>query len=163
MDTTNPDPPADAVRVLQPGGVFGATTLPEQEVNAFWFGDMRSAFASFPFDAPFPDKMPVQMHGSGRWYDQAWLETHLPTLGLSDVCVTLIPGTYRVSGADEFLSYFAMMVPFLTKAFWSEETCAAHGIDEVTELVRKHLVDKYKGQGWDLDWDMLYMTGRADK
>lgn len=153
----------DAIRVLIPGGVFGATTFPQHKENRFWFADMRTAFAAMPFDAPFPEVMPVQLHSSGHWYDKTWLETHLPSLGLKNVKVTEQSGSYQLNSAEEYMNFFSMMLPFLLKTYWSEEQRAMHDLEEVTGLIHKHLVDKYNGQGWEIRWDVLYMTGLADK
>ena len=153
----------DAIRVLKPGGVFGATTFPQQKEPKFWFADMKTAFSAMPFDAPFPETMPVQMHSSGRWYDPAWIEQHLPELGLEDVKVAVISDSYHVESADEFMDFFALMLPFMLNSYWSEEQRAAHDVGEVKSLIHKHLVEKYDAKGWYVSWDVIYMTGRVCK
>lgn len=161
-----PDPDAavkEAIRVLKPGGVFGATTVPMHKENRFWFADVQTAFAGMPFDAPFPATMPMQMHTSGTWYEPSWVASHLQRLGLRDVRVAVQSDSYFVRSADEFIDMFGMMLGYLMTMFWSEAQVAAHSVDEVKELVRAHLVEKYNGQGWELKWDILYMTGRVDK
>ncbi|KGQ06508.1 Ubiquinone/menaquinone biosynthesis methyltransfera se ubiE [Beauveria bassiana D1-5] len=162
-----PDPDAavkEAIRVLQPGGIFGATTIPpHNQNNKFWFADVETAFAAMPFDAPYPSPMPTQMHASGAWYDAAWVATHLQALGLRDVRVAVQRDAYYIKDADEFLDMFGMMLGFVMKMFWSEAQRAAHPVEEVRELLREHLVEKYGGKGWEVKWDVLYMTGRADK
>ncbi|OAA58343.1 UbiE/COQ5 methyltransferase [Cordyceps fumosorosea ARSEF 2679] len=161
-----PDPDAavkEAIRVLKPGGVFGATTFPTHKENKFWFADVQTAFAAMPFDAPFPETMPMQMHDSGRWYEPSWVATHLAGLGLRDVNVAVQSDSYYIESADQFIEMFGMMLGYVTKMFWSEEQVAARPPEEVRELVRGHLVDKYEGGGWEVKWDVLYMTGRADK
>ncbi|KAM3513326.1 hypothetical protein MY11210_003010 [Beauveria gryllotalpidicola] len=136
-----PDPDAavkEAIRVLEPGGVFGATTFPphKEHNNKFWFADVETAFAAMPFDAPYPSAPRA--------------------LGLRDVRVAVQGDAYYIrGGADEFLDMFGMMLP--------EAQVAAHPADEVKELLREHLVEKYAGKGWEVKWDVLYMTGRADK
>ncbi|OAA76533.1 UbiE/COQ5 methyltransferase [Akanthomyces lecanii RCEF 1005] len=160
----NPDAAVkEAIRVLKPGGVFGATTFPTHTENKFWFADVKTAFDAMPFDAPLPDKMPMQMHDSGTWYEPAWVATHLESLGLKDVKVNVQGDSYYIRSADEFIDMFGMMLGFVTKMFWSEEQLAAHSADEVKALVHKHLVEKHKGQGWEVKWDVIYMTGRVDK
>lgn len=154
---------AEAIRVLKPGGVFGATTFPTHKENKFWFADVQTAFSAMPFDAPFPDAMPVQMHESGTWYEPAWVATHLRSLGLQDVQVAVHSDSYYISGADEFVDMFGMMLGALTGMFWSEEQVAAHPAEEIKTLMHKHLVEKYNGHGWEVKWDVLYMTGRVGK
>ncbi|KAM3550960.1 hypothetical protein ARSEF4850_008095 [Beauveria asiatica] len=163
-----PDPDAavkEAIRVLQPGGIFGATTFPahKENSNKFWFADVETAFAAMPFDAPYPSPMPMQMHASGAWYDAAWVAAHLRALGLRDVGVAVQGGAYYVRDADDFLDMFGMMLGFVINMSWSEAQVAAHPVDEVRERLREHLVEKYRGEGWEVKWDVLYMTGRVDK
>ncbi|KAF4423676.1 hypothetical protein F53441_14264, partial [Fusarium austroafricanum] len=84
-----PDPKAvlaDSKRILKSGGIFGATTFHKD--NTFWLPDMKSAFDSFPFDAPFPE-MKMQMHDQGNWIDPAWVEENLKKEGFQDVQVTV--------------------------------------------------------------------------
>ncbi|KAJ3493084.1 hypothetical protein NLG97_g4969 [Lecanicillium saksenae] len=160
----NPDAAVkEAMRVLQPGGVFGATTFPEHKENKFWFADVQSAFAAMPFEAPYPDQMPMQMHKSGTWYDPDWVEKHLQELGLKDVKVTVETDSYYIDSADAFLDHFGMMLGFVIKMLWTEEQQAAHPVEEVKELLHKHLVEKYNGGGWEVKWDIIYMTGRVEK
>lgn len=151
------------MRVLKPGGIFGATTFPEHKANRFWLGEMQDAFAAFPFDAPYPEKMPMQMHDSGHWYDPVWVGAHLQELGLKDVEAAVQADSYYVKSADEFLDSFGMMIEYMMKWYWSEEQRAAHPLEEVKDLLHKHLVKKYNGEGWEIKWDVIYMTGRVEK
>ena len=122
---------------------------------------MRSAFASLPFDAPLRP-IPMQMHDQGHWDDAAWIEPHLRSLGLRDVEVHERPGTYFLEGgADEFLTVFGGMMRWMMSSNWDEETREAHPVEEVTELVREHLKEKYGGNGWSVTWTTITMTGRV--
>ncbi|POR37453.1 Uncharacterized protein TPAR_02352 [Tolypocladium paradoxum] len=154
---------ADVRRMLKPGGVFGATTFPTSNAQLFWFPDMRSAFESLPFEAPLPAEMPMQLHDSGRWFDAAWIAGHLAAQGFRDVAVAVTPGRYRVEGADEFMRCFGGMLPWLMGAWWSEETRRAHPLDEVRGLVRRHLEERHGGQGWEVTWEVISVTGVVDK
>ncbi|KAF7560930.1 hypothetical protein G7046_g3211 [Stylonectria norvegica] len=159
-----PDPDAvlaDCKRILKPNGMFGATTFHAN--NTFWIPDVRSAFASFPFPAPFPAQVRMQMHDQGDWTDPEWIATHLRELGLADVEVTVNPGTYRIKNADEFLNSFGMMFAWMMNTWWDEETRKEHPPEEVRELVGKHLVEKYGGEGWDVNWEVICATGRVAK
>lgn len=147
------------MRILKSGGTFGATTFHEDNGTKFWIPDFQSAFASFPFDAPLPEKLPMQMHTSGKWTDADWVEGHLRDLGLMDVHVKVHHGSYRLESAAEFVSTFGMMLPWVVNTHWSEETRAAHPLDEVKELMLRHLEAKHRGEGWEVDWLMIGMTG----
>ncbi|KAH7263099.1 S-adenosyl-L-methionine-dependent methyltransferase [Fusarium tricinctum] len=150
---------ADCKRTLKPGGIFGATTFHKD--NAFWLPDVRSAFESFPFPAPFPG-VKMQMHDQGDWTNPAWIEEHLKEQGFQDVDVTIHNDKYLVKSAEEFVLQFGMMLGWLMKTWWSEEVRNEHGMDEVRELMRGHLEEKYKGEGWEIEFKMICMTGRVD-
>ncbi|KAM0435913.1 hypothetical protein ACHAPT_002805 [Fusarium lateritium] len=158
-----PDPNAvlaDTKRILKPGGIFGATTF--HNSNVFWQPDMRSAFESFPFEAPFLKEVKMQMHSQGDWANPEWIEGHLKDQGFVDVEVTSNLGRYHIKNAEEFVLSFGMMIAWLMNAAWSEETRREHPVEEVRELLRKHLEEKYGGKGWDLEWNVICMTGRVE-
>ncbi|CAJ0541541.1 Ff.00g081020.m01.CDS01 [Fusarium sp. VM40] len=118
---------ADCKRILKPGGIFGATTFHKD--NTFWLPDVRSAFESFPFHAPFPE-VKMQMHDQGDWTNPAWIEEHLKEQGFQDVNVTVHSDKYLVKSAEEFVLQFGMMLGWLMKTWWSEEVRNEHGMDE---------------------------------
>ncbi|KAF7555784.1 hypothetical protein G7Z17_g1907 [Cylindrodendrum hubeiense] len=152
---------ADCQRILKPGGIFGATTFHSD--NTFWIPDMRSAFASFPFKAHFPEEVKMQMHSDGDWTDPAWIEENLRTQGFVDVQVKLNRGTYHLRDADEYITTFGTMIGWLTNTWWDEETRKAHPSEEVKKLMKSHLEEKYEGKGWDINYLVICMTGRVDK
>ncbi|KAM0340893.1 hypothetical protein ACHAPU_010310 [Fusarium lateritium] len=150
---------ADSRRILKPGGVFGATTFHKD--NTFWLPDLRSAFESFPFSAPFPE-IKMQMHDQGDWTSPSWIEERLTKEGLQDVNVSVHDGKYFVKSAEEFVLQFGLMLGWLMKSWWTEEVRREHGIEEVRELIREHLEEKYKGEGWEIEFKMICMTGRVE-
>ncbi|KAL7818333.1 S-adenosyl-L-methionine-dependent methyltransferase [Trichoderma gracile] len=162
-----PDPDAvvkDCIRILKPGGIFGASTWSRATADMFWIPDMRTALQSLPFDAPLPHPVPMQMHHSGRWDDAGWIEKHLADdLGLTNVSVRESAGKYRFAGADEFMATFHMMVPWLMNTFWSDEVRGRHSVEEVKGLVKRHLEDKYGGKGWSIGWRVITMTATVTK
>lgn len=105
----------------------------------------------------------MQLHDSGDWTDPSWIEGHLKEQGLEDVEVTVNPGTYHMESADEFIMTFGMMLSWLLNTWWSEELREEHSMEEVKELIRKHLVEKYEGRGWDINWLLICMTARVAK
>lgn len=122
---------------------------------------MRSAFASFPFEAPFLKEVKMQMHNQGNWTDAEWIEEHLQSQGFVDVKVTTNPGRYHIKSAEEFVLSFGMMIVWLMNTAWSEETRREHPVEEVRELLRKHLEEKYGGKGWDVEYNVICMTGKV--
>lgn len=155
--------PVDCMRLLKPGGRFGASTWPKSNGNMFWIPDMRDAIQSLPFDAPIPDPMPMQLHKSGHWDDAAWINGHLKELGLANVSVKENLGTYKVENAADFIKCFGMMLPWVMNTFWSEEVRRAHSVEQVREMLRQHLEKKYNGEGWSIEWLVITMTGTVDK
>lgn len=155
----------DCLRVLKPGGQFGATTWNGSLDYQFWQDDVRTAFKSFPFEAPFAElgKFPMQMHEQGVWTDRDWVEGHLKELGLQDVEVNYIPGVAHMENAEHFVMVCRNMMSWCMSLWWSEETRKAHPLEEVEELTKKHLEEKYGGKGWDLYWRLVCMTGRKSE
>ncbi|RGP60238.1 coq5 family [Fusarium longipes] len=156
----NPDAVlADCKRILKSGGIFGATTFDKD--NTFWVPDMRTAFASFPFEAPLPDVMPMQMHDKGDWASPSWIEEHLKEQGFQDVQVTVDHDKYFIRSAEEYVLQCGMMLGWLMNTWWSEEVRREHPIEEVKELLRRHLEEKYDGKGWEIEIKVICMTGRV--
>ncbi|KAH0598927.1 hypothetical protein MHUMG1_03040 [Metarhizium humberi] len=153
----------DCWRILKDGGVFGATTFPRGNASKFWIPDMRAAFASLPFDAPFPEELPMQTHDSGRWYDCEWIRRHLEEEGFGDVQVTVTSGRYHVENAAEFVRFFGMMIPFIMNTWWSEELRKEHSVDVVRKGVEEFVEGKYEGKGWDVEWEIISTTGVVRK
>ena len=82
----------------------------------------RSAFASFPFDSPLPDPVPMQTHANGRWSDPDWVRGRLEQAGLRDVVVHTRPVKVAVTSAAAFVDGYALMLPWIMGTWWSEET-----------------------------------------
>lgn len=148
----------DCKRTLRRGGILGLSA-PDQD-GSFWESDIRSSFASFPFPAPIPDYLPKQMHEQGKWTDLGWIKQHLESEGFSDVKVTIGRRKHRVESAGDFVETFGPMLAWFLTKWWDEETRAAHPAEEVLELVKKHLTGKYEGEGWDMEWSLIYATAR---
>ncbi|KEY68599.1 hypothetical protein S7711_05781 [Stachybotrys chartarum IBT 7711] len=153
----------EAIRILKPGGIFGATTPVNDPSHSMWQPDLSSAFASFPFEAPFPNPCPAQLHDQGHWSDASWVELHLKEQGFQNVMVTVIRGKFHVEGAEDFMGIFGGMLMWLMNGWWSEELRAEHPVDEVKELTQKYLEEKHGGKGWDLGWSIMYATGEVQK
>ncbi len=153
----------DCKRILKPGAIIGLTTPHNDPTHAMWQPDLRSAFASFPFEAPFPEVFPTQMHKHGDWANPEWVKEHLVAHGFTDVEVDVCRGIYHVGDVDEFLMVFSGMLGWVMNGWWSEETRKQHPLEEVRELTRKHLEEKYDGKGWNMRWGIVCATGRVLK
>lgn len=123
---------------------------------------MRTAFASFPFEAPLPEVLPMQMHDQGDWTSPAWIEKHLKEQGFQDVKVTVDHDKMFLKSAEEYILIAGVMLGWLMKTYWSEEVRKEHPEGEVKELLRKHLEEKYQGKGWEIEFKVICMTGRVE-
>ncbi|KAL8377941.1 hypothetical protein RB595_008566 [Gaeumannomyces hyphopodioides] len=149
----------DCIRLLQPGGVVGLST-PTGAMGGH-MQDLRAAFASFPFDAPFPDPFPTQLHGVGRWADANWVARNLSDEhGLGDVRVELHAHLARYRDGAEFARLFSPFLPVILNGWWPEETRRAHPVDEVLGLVAAFLDDKYEGRPWYSEFYALVASGQ---
>ncbi|EFQ36583.1 methyltransferase domain-containing protein [Colletotrichum graminicola] len=151
----------DVVRILRPGGVFGCVTPHADHTS--WVVDMRTAFASLPFEAPFPEKNWSQVHKVGRWYDEAWVRTYLLENGFCAVEVRVERGTMPIRNAKHWLDIFGPATAYLLNIEWSEELRAAHGLEEVKALIGQHLEDKYGGKGWEMGYACIVASGVVRK
>jgi len=169
---------ADSIRVLKPGGVLALTTW--HEFNAGWSPDVRSAFASLPFDVPaLPFPAPMQMSRDGHWGDVNWVRRMLEEFdssaggaaaqqesassagcALEDVRVDVVSAIERVDSAAEFVDRYGMVLALTVNSTWPEDTRAAHPLDEVKHLVCEHLEQKHSGRPWDLTWTAVVATAR---
>lgn len=123
---------------------------------------MRDAFASLPYDAPYPENLPMQTHESGKWYDPEWIESHLKEQGFTDVQVHVVPGQYYVENSEQFVAFFGMMISYIMNTWWSEELRGEHSVEEVKSAVREYLGKKHEA-GWDIEWEVISMTGVVSK
>ncbi|KAI9896072.1 hypothetical protein N3K66_008972 [Trichothecium roseum] len=166
-----PDPVAvfrECHRILKDGGTLGASTFHASCADTFWRSDMRAAFASFPFEAPFPSPMPLQAHDNGRWDDEAYVAEALRGCcsgGFADVDVRVRPGRYRIAGPEAWVDAFGSMLAFVMNTWWSEDLRARHPLEEVKGLVLEYLRGS-RGEeegGWDVTWSLITVTGKAKK
>lgn len=105
----------------------------------------------------------MQMHDSGKWTEPEWIEQHLRDEGFEDVRVAVNPGRYHVESAEEFVNFFGMMVPFVVNTWWSEDLRKEHPVEEVKKAMEEVLGKKYGGKGWDVEWEVISMTGVVRK
>jgi len=125
-----------------------------------WAADLRAAFKSFPFEAPF--EASLQTTEWGDWADANWIRKTLQQeKKLEDVKVEVSAKLLRVHDAQDFVQGFAMVVDWIMKSCWSEELRREHGTDEVHGLIKEYLEKKYGGGGWDLTWVAIIASGRV--
>jgi hypothetical protein len=103
----------------------------------------------------------MQIHDSGTWTDAKWIECQLTKLGLLDVVVKETPGSYHFANADQWVTTFGGMARWQMSEKWDEEAKSKVSAEEMIEKAREHLVEKYDGQGWDVQFTTIVMTGKA--
>ncbi|KAK3311817.1 S-adenosyl-L-methionine-dependent methyltransferase [Apodospora peruviana] len=146
----------EAIRILKPGGTLGFTTWAQMPG---WAEDLQSAFASFPFEAPF--SFGVQTTEWGNWGDVDWIRKELEERGLEDVKVELFAFTSHVDNVEHYIATAGMMIDWVVSSNWSEEVRKEHGRDEYQRLVKDFLEHKYDGKGWDQKWVAVVASGRV--
>jgi hypothetical protein len=149
---------SDTLRILQPGGVFAISTMSKD--NASWVPDMRSAFASLPFEATLPEPMHMTTNGHAEWADPEGVERKLADHGFQDTKVETIRHTQHIHDAKDFADCFAMMISWLADTYWTPEQKAEHQ-GSLRQRMIDHLEEKYGGRGWDLEWTMILATCRT--
>ena len=143
------------MKVLKPGGKLGFTVWHQE--SSSWAPDVKSSFAGLPFEAPFPDPMPVAPHGILHWTEEQGIEKELRDHGYEKIRTEKISYTTHVNSAEEFVKAFDMMATWVARTYWSEESQKkAEGMLE--DHMLKHLKEKHGGQGWDLDWTFVVAT-----
>ncbi|KAI0459489.1 S-adenosyl-L-methionine-dependent methyltransferase [Xylaria acuta] len=158
-----PDPAAvlqDAMRILQPGGVFAFTVWHKD--NSGWAPDMRSSFETLPFDAPMPSALPMAPNGKSEFIDPDLIPEQLTRCGFEDVKVQTVEHIMRVENAEDYLRTFGMMRDWMLQSYWSEESKEkAKGV--LDDHIIRHLTEKHNGQGWDLTWTLVLATCRKPR
>lgn len=137
---------------------MGFTTWHER--SAGWASDMRAAFESFPFAAPFVERM--QTTKWGNWSSPTWVKRTLEDQpGLEDVKVDVLSHLQHIRHAEEFVTgTFEMMIKWVINSDWSEELRREHGLEEVKRLVKEYLEKKYEGRGCELTWTSIIASAR---
>ncbi|KAI8956849.1 S-adenosyl-L-methionine-dependent methyltransferase [Daldinia sp. FL1419] len=145
----------DAMRILQPGGVFAFSTW--HKYTKGWGPDMRSCFESLPFDAPMPDPVPMAIHGKLQWTDPKGLEGELRAHGFENIQVNTVSHTVHVNSAEDYLRSYRTMKDWMVNTYWNEESKQkAQGM--LDGHIVSHLQEKYKGERWDLSWTAILAT-----
>ena len=143
------------MKVLKPGGKLGFTVWHQESTS--WVPDMRSCFAALPFEAPFPDPMPMAPHGFPHWTEEEGIQRELRDHGYTDIRTEKIRFTTHVDSAEQFVNTFDMPAQWIARSYWSEESLKkAEGL--LKEYMLKHLEEKHGGQGWDLEWTFVVAT-----
>ncbi|KAK0671612.1 putative methylase [Cercophora samala] len=145
----------ETIRILKPNGTLGFTTW---HLPPTWVDDLREAFATFPFEAPYT--WSLQMTPWGNWTDVRWVRKTLAAKGLQDVHVDIYAHLGKVDSPRYFIAQFAMMLDWIMDSAWSEELRRAHPREEVQGLVGGYLEKKYEGGSWDVSWVSLVASAR---
>ncbi|KAI1740925.1 S-adenosyl-L-methionine-dependent methyltransferase [Xylaria scruposa] len=150
----------DAMRILQPGGILAFTVWHKD--NLGWVPDMRSSFATLPFEAPMPSTLPMAPNGASEFIDPDLIPEQLTRYGFEDVKVQTVEHTMRIENAEDYLRSFGMMRDWMLKSYWSEES-QGKAKDILDDHIIHHLKEKHNGKGWDLTWTLIMVTCRKPR
>jgi len=128
------------------------------EYNAGWSADFRGGFESV--GAPFPARVPQQIHKQGEWYDHNWVKKNLIDHGLQDVKVEVRSIMTPVASAASFVEDSSHMFELVMGVLWDEDTRKKFDKQTLKEAVKKYCEEKYGGKGWDLVWTMIVANGK---
>lgn len=128
--------------------------------NAAWVPDVRSAFATLPFDVPLPDPFPMASNGQLEWGNTQEVERKLQEHGFDNIAVKTIKHVQQIESAAHFADAFMMMVNWLTQTYWTEAQRAEHQ-GSLKKRIVEHLDEKHGGRGWNLTWTMILATCQA--
>ncbi|KAI4602444.1 hypothetical protein KJ359_009688 [Pestalotiopsis sp. 9143b] len=145
----------DTTRILQPGGVLAFNTMSKD--NAGWVPDVRSAFATLPFDTAMPDPLPMTTNGHAEWADPERIEQKLAEHGFQNIRVETIQHIQHIESAEHFAEIFAMMISWMVDTYWTPEQKEEHQ-GSLKKRVEEHLKEKHASKGWDLTWTMILAT-----
>jgi SAM-dependent methyltransferase len=145
----------DVTRILKPGGILALSTMHRDNVS--WLPDIRSTFATFPFQTVLPDPFPTVINGETAWSDPDSLEQKLLEYGFRDIKVRTVEHIQHIESAEHFFDTFKMMLDWLTQTYWTPEQRDEYQ-SSLGSRMTEHLREKYSGEGWDLTWTMILAT-----
>ncbi|KAI3394657.1 hypothetical protein diail_2467 [Diaporthe ilicicola] len=153
----------DSIRLLRPGGTFALTTWHSQ--NSGWVADVRDAFNGLPsrlHPANYAFHMPMQLTDDGHWDNVDWVRGALTAQGLVDVQVDVLATLTAIKSPEHFMKTSATMIEVAGKMTLGLDLQNERDkVEEVKELVKLHLVEKYGKEGnWTLTWVSIIARGR---
>lgn len=125
-----------------------------------WVPDLRPALESLPFQTPFPDPMPVALHGKTEWVEPEGIKAELIRHGFVDTKVETVDLIHPVANAEGFLASFGMMVKWIINTYWTVEQREQYE-DGFNKTLVEHLQIKHGGNGWDLKSTAILVTART--
>ncbi|KAL9036922.1 MAG: hypothetical protein Q9180_004017 [Flavoplaca navasiana] len=156
-------------RILKPNGICAFTTWSSVE----WIKIVRSAFATLPGPPPFPSDLEmIRSWGVGDWHSPDWIRSFLsspsttplhpdsetqpsvskPTFEWQNVQVESVEKEIVMESSKRFVDTFSMMLPMITKKFWSEKERKEVGDMAVPRLL-EWMEEKYgKGKEVRMTW-----------
>ena len=104
----------------------------------------------------------MQLSDDGHWDNVDWLHGALTDHGLVDVQVDVLATLTPIRSPEHFMKTSATMVEYAGKLTLGLDLDNDRGkVEEVKELVRNHLVEKYGKLGkWTLTWVSIIASGR---
>lgn len=104
----------------------------------------------------------MQLSDDGHWDNVDWLRGALTDHGLVDVQVDVLATLTHIKSPEHFMKTSATMIEYAGKFNLGLDLGTDRGkVEEIKELVKKHLVEKYGKDGnWTLTWVSIIASGR---
>lgn len=106
--------------------------------------------------------MPMTLSDDGHWDNVDWVRGALTEQGLLDVQVDVLATLTPIKSPEHFMKTNATMIEYCAKLTLGLDLGTERAkVEEIKELVRKHLVEKYGEDGnWTLTWVSIIASGR---
>ncbi|POS79974.1 hypothetical protein DHEL01_v201616 [Diaporthe helianthi] len=127
--------------------------------NGAWVCDIREAFDSLPsrlLPQDYKFNMPMSLSDDGHWDNVDWVRGALIKQGLLDVEVDVLATLTAIKSPEHFMKTNTKMIEYCAKSILALDLSTERAkIEEIKDLVKKHLVEKY---GKDGKWTLTNMA-----
>lgn len=113
-----------------------------------------------PGDLPFPPFADISVTtNDGQWHSVPWIKSQLEQRGCEEIDVRIETANISLH-SDVFVDMSLLMLPILTKHFWTEEQREEHQ-DNVRAALEKYVSDNFGSDGdVETEWVAIISTAR---
>lgn len=94
----------------------------------------------------------------GKWHSVSWIKSQLEQRGCEEVDVRIETANISLH-SDVFVDMSLLMLPIVTKHFWSEEQRDEQQ-DNVRAALEKYVEDNFGGGDVETEWVAILSTAR---
>lgn len=130
------------------------------KTTAGWVLVVQKAIETLPENLPFPRTQQfLSALSNGEWNSTSWIESQLKDREFEDINVKIDTKDISLS-VSEFVEMTMIMLPMITRYFWTEKQ-REEGGDKVRPALVKYLDDKYGKDGEvPMEWTAILSTAR---